>query len=123
MLVLAGAVALGVHAGLAPEHLEEWAPLGACFIAAAVALAGSVAVLAAGRDHCGPAAAATALLLAVLVVGYVSTRVAALPPLDPDREPLDSLGVATTAIELAGLVVALHVARRPTSSPMPGGKE
>jgi hypothetical protein len=26
MLVVAGAVALGVHAGLAPDHLEEWAP-------------------------------------------------------------------------------------------------
>jgi hypothetical protein len=123
MLILAGAIALGVHAGLAPEHLEEWAPLGACFVAAAVALAGSVSVLAAGREHSGPAAAATALVLAVLVVGYVATRVAALPPLDPEREPLDSLGAATTAIELAGVAAALHLARRPTSSSIPGGKQ
>ena len=123
IVVVTGAIALGVHAGLAPEHLEEWAPLGGCFVAAAAALAGSVTVLAVGRDHCGPAAAATALLFAVLVVGYIATRVAALPPLDPEREPLDSLGVATTAIELAGIVAALQLTGGPTSSSKPGGKE
>jgi hypothetical protein len=123
IVVVAGAIALGVHAGLAPEHLEEWAPLGACFVAAAVALAGSVAVLAVGRDYCRPAAAATALLFAVLVVGYIATRLTAFPPLDPEREPLDSLGVATTATELAGIVAALHLTRRPPFSSMPGGKE
>ena len=123
MLVAAGAIALGVHAGLAPGHLEEWAPLGACFVAAAVALAGGVAVLAVGRDYCGPAAAALALLFATLVVGYIATRVAALPPLDPEREPLDSLGVVTTAVEAAGLVVAVRLTTRKTSSPISGGKQ
>ena len=123
MLVVAGAVALGVHAGLAPDHLEEWAPLGACFIAAAVAAAGGVAVLAVGRDYCGPAAAALALLFATLVVGYLATRIAALPPLDPEREPFDSLGVVTTAIEAAGLVAAVRLAIRETSSSTPGGKQ
>lgn len=123
MLVVAGAVALGVHAGLAPDHLEEWAPLGASFIAAAVVAAGGVSVLAVGRDHSGPAAAALALLFGVLVVGYIATRVAALPPLDPEREPLDSLGVVTTAVEAAGLVAAIRLVIRETSSSMPGGKQ
>jgi hypothetical protein len=123
LLLVAGAVALGVHAGLAPEHLEEWAPLGACFVAAAVAAAGGVSVLAVGRGYCGPAAAALALLFAVLVVGYIATRVAALPPLDPEREPFDSLGVVTTAVEAAGLVAAVRLARREGSSSMPGGKQ
>ncbi len=121
MLVVAGAVALGVHAGLAPDHLEEWAPLGASFIAAAVAAAAGVAVLAVGRIHCGRAAAALALLFAALVVGYIATRVAAVPPLDPEREPFDALGVVTTAIEAAGLVAAVRLAIRGSSS-MPGGK-
>ena len=123
MLVVAGAVALGVHAGLAPDHLEEWAPLGACCIAAAVAAAGGVAVLAVGRQYCGGAAAALALLFATLVLGYIATRVAALPPLDPEREPFDSLGVVTTAIEAAGLVAAVRLAIRETSLSTPGRKQ
>lgn len=123
LLLVAGAIALGVHAGLAPEHVEEWAPLGACFIAAAVALAGGVAVLAVGRDYCRPAAAALALLFATLVLGYIATRVAALPPLDPEQEPFDSLGVVTTAVEAAGLVAALRLAGREMSSSTPGGKQ
>ena len=123
MLVCAGAIALGVHAGLAPDQLEEWAPLGACFIAAAVVLAGGMAVLVVGRDPCAGAAAALALLFAALVVGYLATRVSALPPLDPDREPLDPLGIATAAVEAAGLVAAVRLATRETSSSIPGGHQ
>ncbi|HEU5243396.1 MAG TPA: hypothetical protein VFU33_03265 [Gaiellaceae bacterium] len=123
LLVAAGAIAVGVHAGLAPDELDEWAPLGACFIAAAVVLAGSVAVLAVGRDHCRRAAAVLALLFAGLVVGYVATRLVALPPLDPDREPLDAVGIATTLVEAAGVVVALHLAGREMSPSTPGGKQ
>ena len=121
LLMVAAAVAVGVHAGLAPDELEEWAPLGVCFVAAAVVLAGGVAVLAVGRAYCARAAAVLALLFAGLVVGYVATRVVALPPLDPDREPLDALGVGTTLVEAAGLVVALHLARRETALSTPGG--
>jgi hypothetical protein len=121
ILVGAGAIAVGVHAGLAPDELEEWAPLGVSFVLAAIALAGAVAVLTVGRNHCEQAAAALALLFVGLVVGYVATRLVALPPLDPDREPLDPLGVATTLIEAAGLVAALRLATRKTASSMPGG--
>ena len=35
----------------------------------------------------------------------------ALPPLDPEREPLDGLGVATTVVEAAGVLLALHLSR------------
>ena len=37
MLVAAAGVSVGVHAALAPEHLREWPPLGAAFVAAAAA--------------------------------------------------------------------------------------
>ena len=87
-------------------------------MAAAVVLAGAVAVLAVGRNYCERAAAVLALLFAGLVVGYVATRVVALPPLDPEREPVDPLGVATTLVEAAGLVVALRL-----FTSIPGGKQ
>src|SRR5919108_472083 len=45
-LVVVGAVSAGVHAGLAPQHLREWLPLGASFVAAAAAAAAGVVALA-----------------------------------------------------------------------------
>jgi hypothetical protein len=121
LLITAAAVALGVHAGLVPDQLRDWAPLGASFIAAAVVLSVGVVWLAVGCGHCERAAAALALLFAVLIVGYLATRLFALPPLDPDREPLDPLGTATTAVEAAGLLVALRLSRRPPFPSTPGG--
>src|SRR5919201_865270 len=108
VLVLAGAISAGVHAGLAPEHLHEWLPLGASFVAAAAAAALGVAALVLRPASVWPLRALGALL-GGLVVAYAATRLAALPPLDPDREPLDALGVCTSALEAAGLVAALRL--------------
>src|SRR5437763_5402442 len=116
VLLLAGAASAGVHAGLAPEHLHEWAPLGAAFLAAAtVAAAGVVALVL--RPASRWPARLLGLLLGGLVVGYALTRLAALPPLDPEREPLDVLGVCTSALEAAGVVAAARLALAVT----PGG--
>jgi hypothetical protein len=111
VVVLAGSVATGVHAGLAPEHLHEWPPLGAAFVAAALAAGAAVAALAVRPTSPVPLRV-LGLLLATLVAGYASTRLAALPPLDPEREPLDGLGVVTTSIEALGLLLALHLSIR-----------
>jgi len=108
LLLLAGAVSAGVHAGLAPEHLHEWAPLGAAFVAAAAAAALSVAALVLRPASLWPPRILGALL-GGLVVAYAATRLAALPPLDPDREPLDALGVCTSTLEAAGLVAAFRL--------------
>jgi len=105
-LVVAGAAGAAVHAVLAPEHLREWAPLGASFAAGAAVLAVGVVALAL-RPSDRRVAGAVACVLAVFVAGYVTTRLTALPPLDPDREAFDVLGICTTAIEAAGLLVAL----------------
>jgi drug/metabolite transporter (DMT)-like permease len=106
VLILAGAVSAGVHAGLAPEHLHEWPPLGAAFVAAAAAAALAVTALVLRPASPWPPRALGALL-GGLVAAYALTRLTALPPLDPSREPLDVLGVCTCAIEAAGLLLTV----------------
>ncbi|MGH3008552.1 MAG: hypothetical protein ACRDLM_03995 [Gaiellaceae bacterium] len=110
LLVLAALISAGVHAGLAPEHLHEWAPLGASFVAAAVALSAAAAALLLRPRDARPALALAALLT-FLIAAYALTRLVALPPLDPDREPLDLLGLTTCAIEAAGVAATLRLAR------------
>ena len=109
LLVAAGSVAAGVHAGLAPEHFHEWAPLGASFAAAAVV--SSVAVVAVALRPAGPwPTRVLAFVRAGLVTAYVLTRVVALPPLDPEQEELDKIGLLTVIAEAGGVLVAF---RRP----------
>ena len=120
-LIGVGAVGAGVHAAIAPEHLREWAPLGAGFVAVAILLAAAVAALALRPDDRRPATLLGALL-ATVAGGYVVTRLVAIPPLDPERESFDALGICTSAIEVFGLVLAVHIhtrrwrSRRPSLS-------
>jgi hypothetical protein len=107
-LLGAGAVGSGVHAAIAPEHLREWAPLGASFVAMAVLLAAAVAAVALRPDD-RRLVTALGVLLATVASGYVVTRFVAIPPLDPERESFDTLGSCTTAIEVFGLVLAVHI--------------
>lgn len=107
-LIGAGAVGAGVHAAIAPEHLHEWAPLGASFVAVAILLAAAVAALVLRPEDRRPVAALGALL-ATVAGGYFITRLIAIPPLDPERESFDTLGICTTAIEVLGLVLAVHI--------------
>jgi hypothetical protein len=107
-LVVAGAASAGVHAALAPEHLHEWPPLGAAFLAAAAAAALAVIALVLRPASPWPARALGALL-GSLVVAYALTRLAALPPLDPERESLDVLGVCTSALEAFGVAAAVRL--------------
>ena len=115
-LIAAGAVGAGVHAAIAPEPLSEWAPLGASFVAAAIVLALGVAALAARPDEPRLAAALAAALGMVAAV-YVLTRLVALSPLDPEREPFDALGICTSAIEAAGVLLAVRIHRPLTRLP------
>jgi hypothetical protein len=107
-LIGAGTVAAGVHAAMAAEHLREWAPLGASFVAVAILLAAAVAALGLRPEDRRPVTALGALL-ATVAGGYVVTRLVAIPPLDPERESFDTLGICTSAIEVFGLVLAVHI--------------
>jgi hypothetical protein len=115
LLLVAGSISVGVHAALAPEHLHEWPPLGAAFVVAAVTGAAAVTAFAVRPSGVWPSRA-LALLLAGLAASYVATRLVALPPLDPAREEVDLIGVFTTAVETAGLILALRLGRQ---RPMP----
>ncbi len=110
-LLVAGSISAGVQAGLAPEHLREWPPLGAAFIAAALVAFTAVTALAVHPAGVW-ASRGLGLILAGLIVAYASTRLVALPPLDPTREPLDTIGVYTNAVEAAGLILAFRLSRR-----------
>jgi hypothetical protein len=109
-LIAAGAVGAGVHAAITPEHLREWAPLGASLVAAAVLIAAAVAAVALRPDDRRPTAVLSVLLAAV-AAGYLATRLAAFPPLDPERESFDALGISTSVIEVFGLFLAVHIHR------------
>jgi hypothetical protein len=108
ILVVAAAVSAGVHAGLAPEHLHEWPPLGAAFVGVAAAAGLGVVALVLRPASLWPARALGALL-GGLIVAYALTRLAALPPLDPEREPLDVLGVCTSVVEAVGLGASVRL--------------
>jgi hypothetical protein len=123
-LVVVGGVSAGVHIGLAPQHLQEWPPLGIAFVAAAIGVALAVLALALWPRKAWPTFLLGTVLGAV-ATSYALTRLVALPPLDPDREPLDLLGVSTSALEAAGLLAAMHVGRLRSRSgrsfPVPRG--
>jgi hypothetical protein len=109
-LLAAGAVSAGVHAGLVPEHLHEWLPLGVALLAAAAAGSAAVAALVLAPASPWPPRL-LAVLLGGLLVSYALTRLMALPPLDPDRESLDAVGICTCAVEVEGVALALGLGR------------
>jgi hypothetical protein len=89
-----------------PAHLQSEPRLGAAFVVAVALLL--AAVVAVARRPADPAVAGAAvLLLTGLVLAYVASRTTGIPVLDPEPEALDPVGIATTAIEMTGLVFAL----------------
>jgi hypothetical protein len=111
ILVAAGGISVGVHAGLAPEHLHEWPARGAAFIGAAAAGAALVAAVAVRPTSVWPPRLLGALFFG-LIVAYALTRLVDLSPLDPTQEPVDVVGVCTSAVEAVGLVLAARLGRR-----------
>ena len=81
---------------------------GTSFVAVAILFAAAVALLALRPDDRRPVTALGALL-ATVAGGYVLTRLVAIPPLDPERESFDTLGICTSAIEVLGVVLAVHM--------------
>ena len=110
-LVVACAISAGIHAGLAPAHLRQEPAAGAGFLASVLLLGALCVTLTALPTSLAPVAAAC-LVLAGLVVAYALATTTGVPVLHPEAEPVDGLGLATKAIELAGLAMALGLVVR-----------
>ncbi|HJS94796.1 MAG TPA: hypothetical protein VJ741_11060 [Solirubrobacteraceae bacterium] len=106
VVVLACAASAGAHAGLVPAHLSEEPRLGVAFLVAVVLLL-SALVAVSLRPTDRRVLAGAALLLFGLALAYLATRTIGLPVLDPEREAVDTVGVLTTSIEIAGVAFAL----------------
>jgi drug/metabolite transporter (DMT)-like permease len=112
LLVVACAISAGIHAALAPEHFEESMVTGAGFAASAALLAVLVVALRRPR-HAALASGLTATTLAALIVLYAVAAATGIPVLHPDVDPVDRIAVATKAVELVGLALALDLLRHP----------
>ena len=112
IVILACAVSAGIHAALAPEHLDEGAGAGFGFAAAAVALSGLVSWLT-WRPASRSALAVAAATFVGLLGSYALATTTGLPVLHPDPEPVDGLALATKAIEAVGLLTATSLLWRP----------
>jgi hypothetical protein len=111
VVVAACAASAGAHVALVPGHMREAPGVGVAFVVATgllVAVAVALAIVPDSRA----AARCAALLLAALIAAYAVSRTAGLPLLEPHREPLDSVGVATKLVEALGLAFALQLNRR-----------
>lgn len=107
-LVAACAVSAGIHGALTPEHLREAPSAGVGFLVSTMLLAGLCVALTLRPTSRGTAAVAGAVL-AGLLVAYGFAVATGVPVLHPETEHADALGLATKAVELVGLIAALHL--------------
>jgi hypothetical protein len=94
-----------VHAALVPGHLRESLALGVAFALSAGVLAGASLTVRDPRfDSWAPGTAGS--VLAATSIAYVASRTSGIPWLVPHPEPLDVLGMCTTATELVAVLAA-----------------
>jgi hypothetical protein len=107
VVVVACALSAGIHAALAPSHLDEGSAAGGAFLAAAVLLGALMVVLT--RHASAPLIALAAVTLAALITSYGAAITSGFPVLHPSPEPVEGLAVATKLVEAVGLAAALDL--------------
>ena len=110
-VIIACAISAGIHGALAPDHFREATGAGVGFVVATVLL-GVLAVFLT-REPTQLALLATMAVFTGLIVSYAFAVTTGVPVLHPDREAVDGLALFTKAIEVAGLVLAAGLLRRP----------
>jgi hypothetical protein len=111
VVIVACAISAGIHGALVPGHFDEGTGAGLGFVAATAVL-GALVVWLTWRPASASAFAAAAVTFAGLLASYVLATTTGLPVLHPNPEPVDSLALATKAIEAAGLLAATSLLRR-----------
>ncbi len=112
LVILSCAISAGIHGALAPDHFEEGIGAGLGFVLATVLLA-VLAVVLTLRPTSVLALVGAAVVLAGLIGSYAFAITTGLPLLHPETEPVDSLALATKAIEAVGLANAAAVIQKP----------
>jgi hypothetical protein len=112
IVILSCAISAGIHGALSPDHFEEGIGGVFGFVAATVLLAVLVVGLTL-RPTSVLALVGAAGVLAGLIGSYALAVTTGFPLLHPEAEPVDSLALATKAIEAVGLVSAATVIHRP----------
>jgi hypothetical protein len=112
IVILACAVSAGIHGALVPDHFREGMGAGIGFVVATVLLAVLAVVLT--RNQSRIALAAAAAVFIGLIFSYALAITAGLPVLHPDVEAVDGLALFTKAVEVAGLITAASLVRRPS---------
>ena len=110
LVVVACALSAGIHAALAPSHLDGGSAAGGGFLAAAVLLGALTVALT--RHASAPMVALAAVTLAGLIASYAGAITSGFPVLHPSPEPVDGLAFATKAIEIVGLLSATALLRQ-----------
>jgi drug/metabolite transporter (DMT)-like permease len=101
-------ISAGVHAALVPEHWSEERLMGVSFVVAAVALAGCAWLLNRYPRSAWTVRSAAALLVG-LIAAYAVTRIGPAARVFGHAEEVDALGVATKAVELIGVGLAVSL--------------
>jgi hypothetical protein len=112
IVIVACAISAGIHGALVPDHFREGAEAGVGFVVATALLA--VLAVALTRNPSQLALVGTAAVFTGLIVSYALAITIGVPVLHPEVEAVDGLALFTKAIEIAGLVTAASLVRRPS---------
>ena len=115
IVILLCAVSAGIHGALVPDHFDERTGAGVGFVLATVLLVALVIGLTRHAESERLLACAMVTLLGLLA-SYLLALTTGLPVFHPNPEPVESLALATKAIEAVGVLAAWSLLRRPRAS-------
>jgi hypothetical protein len=116
-VIVTCAISAGIHGALVPEHFREGTGAGTGFVVATALLAALAVALT--HDPSQLALAGATVVFAGLIVSYALAVTTGVPVLHPEVEAVDELALFTKAIEIAGLVAAASLVRRPSLASLP----
>jgi hypothetical protein len=116
-VIVTCAISAGIHGALVPEHFGEGTGAGTGFVVATALLAALAVALTHNPSQL--ALAGATVVFAGLIVSYALAVTTGVPVLHPEVEAVDGLALFTKAIEIAGLVAAASLVRRPSLASLP----